>query len=53
MKITVIGERPAMGEEVLDGTLIHPEDYALAKKLADFRKAQQEAVLAMKLPPEA
>jgi predicted RNA-binding protein with RPS1 domain len=32
-------------EEVLDGTLIHPEDYALAKKLA--------AALGIELPPAA
>ncbi len=32
-------------QEVLDGTLVHPEDYALAKKLA--------AALEIELPPDA
>ena len=48
-----IGEAGAANAGLFAVAMLATEDPALAKKLADFRKVQQEAVLAMKLPPEA
>jgi 5-(carboxyamino)imidazole ribonucleotide mutase len=45
-----IGEAGAANAALFAVAMIAREDAALAKKLADFRKQQAEAVLAMKLP---
>ncbi len=48
-----IGEAGAANAGLFAVAMLANEDPALAQKLADFRQAQQEAVLAMKLPPQA
>jgi len=47
-----IGEAGAANAGLYAVSLLANQDEALAEKLADFRADQQDAVLAMQLPPE-
>ncbi|RDH81394.1 MAG: 5-(carboxyamino)imidazole ribonucleotide mutase [endosymbiont of Galathealinum brachiosum] len=47
-----IGEAGAANAGLYAVSILANQDDALAEKLADFRADQQEAVLAMQLPPE-
>ena len=47
-----IGEAGAANAGLYAVSILANQDQALAEKLADFRANQQEAVLAMQLPPE-
>jgi len=47
-----IGEPGAANAGLYAASLLSIQDEELAEKLADFRAEQQEAVLAMQLPPE-
>ncbi|HEY9033199.1 MAG TPA: 5-(carboxyamino)imidazole ribonucleotide mutase, partial [Pseudomonadales bacterium] len=48
-----IGEAGAANAGLFAVSLLANEDEALAEKLANFRADQQDAVLAMELPPES
>ena len=47
-----IGEAGAANAGLYAVSILANQDNELAEKLADFRADQQEAVLAMQLPPE-